>query len=142
MLPILRNRFDAPAAWRDPFDLAIGRLFNGGELSGDPAFGSWPLSMWDDDQHVYVEMDAPGLSHDDIEVSVHEGILTIQGERKQVREHNGYDARSYGRFERQLRLPTGVDAEKVDAKLANGVLSLTLPKVEEARPRRIEVKTE
>jgi HSP20 family protein len=140
MLPILRNRSDVPSTWVDPFELPIGRLFNGA-LSNGSAFGLWPLSMWEDDQHVYVEMDAPGLSHDDIEVSVHEGVLTIQGERKQVREHDGYDARSYGRFERQLRLPTGVDAEKVDAKLASGVLSLTLPKVEAARPRRIEVKT-
>jgi HSP20 family protein len=106
-----------------------------------PAWTSAPLAMWEDENHVYVEMDAPGLTADDIEVSIHSGDLIIQGERKCQRRQGGYDTRSYGRFEQRMTLPAPVDAEKVEARLVNGVLSLTCAKSEEAKPRRIAIST-
>jgi len=85
-------------------------------------------------------VDAPGVHEADIDVSVHENTLTVRGERKGGRE-GGYDTRTYGRFEQRLTLPVAVDAERVEATLANGVLSLTLPKSEAARPRKIAIKS-
>ena len=106
-----------------------------------PAWSGLPLSMWEDENHIYVEMDAPGLTESDIEVSVHAGELIIQGERKFERKQAAYDTRSYGRFEQRLTLSAPVDAEHVEAHLANGVLSVTCPKSEEAKPRKIAVKS-
>ena len=106
------------------------------------AWSSLPLSMWEDDNQVYLEVDAPGMTENDIEVSVHNGEMIIQGERKCERRHGVYDTRTYGRFEQRITLPSAVDAEKVEARLANGVLSVTLPKSEEAKPRRIALKTQ
>ena len=100
-----------------------------------------PLSMWQDENYVYIEADAPGLAESDIEVSVHEGVLTISGERKCERKVEGYDSRTYGRFEQRITLPSMVDADKVEAKLGNGVLSLTFPKSEASKPRKIAIKT-
>lgn len=106
------------------------------------SWSSLPLSMWEDDNHIYLEVDAPGMTENDIEVSVHNGEMIIQGERKCERKQGGYDTRTYGRFEQRITLPSAVDADKVEARLANGVLSLTLPKSEEAKPRRVPLKVE
>jgi HSP20 family protein len=77
----------------------------------------------------------------DIDVSVLGGDLIIKGERTCERKEDGYDTRSYGRFEQRVTLPTPVDADKVEAMLANDVLCITLPKCEEAKPRKIAVKS-
>lgn len=107
-----------------------------------PAWTTLPLSMWEDENHVYVEVDAPGLTEKDIELSVHDGMLTLRGERKWERKDNLYNDRIYGRFEQRVTLPTDVDADNVEAKLTNGVLSVTFPKSPESKPRKISVKAE
>lgn len=101
-----------------------------------------PLSMWEDEDHFFVEVDAPGMTEKDIDVSVHAGHLVIRGERKSERKGNGYDTRSYGKFEQRISLPTTIQTQDVEAKLANGVLSLTFRKSEEAKPRKIALKSE
>jgi HSP20 family protein len=100
-----------------------------------------PIATWQDDQTIYVEFDAPGISSEDLHLSVHNKDLTVSWERKTVKRADGVDNRSYGRFEQQLRLPTIADENKVQATLANGVLQLQVPKTEQAKPRKIEVKT-
>ena len=107
-----------------------------------PAWSALPLALWEDENHVYVEMDAPGVTDEDIEVSVHNGDLIIRGERKCERKEGGCDTRTYGRFEQRVGLPAPVDTDKVEAKLANGVLSVTFPKSEAAKPRKIALKSE
>lgn len=102
----------------------------------------WPQSVWEDEQNVYIELDAPGMTEKDIELTVQDGYLRIRAERKCERQSSGYDTRTYGRFEQRIALPAAVDADKVTAKLSHGVLSVILPKREEARPRRIEIKAE
>jgi len=87
-----------------------------------------PLSLWEDENHIYVEADTPGLTDKDIDVSVHDNQLVIRGERKHEQKGNGYDTRSYGRFEQTVTLPVEVDSDAVEAKLTNGVLSLSFPK--------------
>ncbi|HEX4609326.1 MAG TPA: Hsp20/alpha crystallin family protein [Urbifossiella sp.] len=104
-----------------------------------------PLNVWEDDQALYVEADVPGLDPAAFDVTVTEGNqLTIQGERAApdikgavwVRQE-----RPTGRFSRAVSLPVLVDADKVEATYTDGVLRLTLPKHEAAKPRKVQVKT-
>jgi HSP20 family protein len=103
-----------------------------------------PLNVWEDDDHLYVEAELPGLKREDIDVAVAEGDqLTIAGARKPCGPENGAWLRQecgYGRFTRTLTLPTVVDADGVEARYEAGVLTLTLPKSDAARPKRIAVK--
>jgi HSP20 family protein len=111
-------------------------------FSTPQGWSALPLSVGENDQNVYVEVDAPGMTDQDIEVSVHNGDLVIRGERKCERKEGWYDTRRYGRFEQRVTLPSAVDADKVEAKLTNGVLAITFPKSEEAKPRKITLKSE
>ncbi|MFW5823600.1 MAG: Hsp20/alpha crystallin family protein [Marinobacter sp.] len=93
-----------------------------------------------------IDAELPGMEKDDVKVTVHEGVLTIQGERKQE-EETGDDKhhrveRVYGSFTRRFTLPDNVDPDSVRAKFKNGILSLTLNKVEPVEPRSIEVDVE
>jgi len=91
-----------------------------------------------------VKADLPGLSKDDVSVTLQESYLTIKGERKHETETKeaGYHRRErvQGSFLRTLELPATVDAKKIDAHFKDGVLSVRLPKTEEAKPKQIKVK--
>ncbi|MBP8154901.1 MAG: Hsp20/alpha crystallin family protein, partial [Nitrospira sp.] len=86
----------------------------------------------------------PEVKKDDVKVTVEDGVLTIQGERKQEKEDKGTKyhriERSYGRFVRSFTLPDSVDESKVKAEYVDGVLLLHLPKSEKAKPKQIDVK--
>ena len=96
---------------------------------------------------LVLQAELPGLTSEDVELSVENGVLTISGEKKQEREEGeeGTDyhlvERRYGRFERRFSVPRSVLPEKVKADFANGTLNITLPKAEAAKPRRIPIKT-
>jgi HSP20 family protein len=100
-----------------------------------------PYSMWEDENQVHIEVDLPGVELKDLEVSIHDDVLTIKAERR-VEENRKFrsNGRRFGRFERSLQLPESIDAGAVDAQLANGVLHLTLPKRPEARITRVNVR--
>jgi HSP20 family protein len=101
-----------------------------------------PISLWHDDDHIYVEADLPGMTDQDVEVTVHKGVLFIRGERKpEPGRQYLYNGRSWGRFERAITLPDDVDADAVQAELGQGVLRLTLPKSPETKPRKIALRT-
>ena len=108
------------------------------------AAGYPPLNLWENDDNLFVETEVPGMELDELEIFVNGDLqLTIQGERKAPTDVKGTwhrRERSYGKFARMIQLPTDVHAEGVVAEYADGVLRLTLPKKEEAKPRRIEVK--
>jgi HSP20 family protein len=91
-----------------------------------------------------VEADLPGLKKEDIDVQVHDNIVTIRGERKQEEQEDkdryARFERRYGRFERSFRLSDRIDTGKVEASYRDGVLRLELAKREEAKPRQIEVR--
>ena len=93
---------------------------------------------------VTVRAELPGIQREDIEVLVEDGVLVLRGHRKapEPREGRKFHRREmgHGRFQRRFRLPREVDADAIEAKLSDGVLELTLPRREENRPRRIEVK--
>lgn len=106
----------------------------------------WPaLELSEKDDHVIVRAEMPGLNSEDIDVTVHGNILTLSGEKKEEaeqREGMRYcSERRYGSFRRDITLPADVDADNVEATYKDGVLTLTLPKVEEAKTRKIAVKS-
>ena len=117
----------------------LGNVFTG--PSGFPA-----LNVWEDGEDVHVEAELPGLDLKDLEIYVTGGDqLILKGERKSSAPAKGVwhrQERVFGAFNRSLTLPFPVEADKVDARLENGVLHLKLTKHESARPRKIAVKTE
>lgn len=102
-----------------------------------------PLNVWEDDTNLYVEAEIPGLAMEAIEILAAGRELTIKGERKDPQEADVLyhrRERGVGAFTRVLRLPADVDTQKVEASLKAGVLTLTLPKAEAAKLRKIQVK--
>ncbi len=108
-------------------------------------FGGWSpaLDLYQDKDNVVAVVELPGMKKEDIEISLREGTLTIGGERK-GQTSNGEKAerteRYIGKFRRSITLPTRVDADKISATYRDGILTVTLPKVDEAKPKQIEVK--
>ncbi len=108
-------------------------------------FSGWtpPIDVYEDKDNLYVKMELPGMKKEDIELSLHDGSLSISGERKSENKYEGADMhrseRFFGRFQRTVGLPTPVASDKVKAQYKEGILSVTLPKTEEAKPKQIEV---
>jgi len=100
------------------------------------------LDLYENNDNVVAVLELPGLRKEDIEISLHDGTLTIAGERKSS-SSNGEKVerteRYVGSFRRSITLPAQVDANKVGATYRDGILTVTLPKAEEAKPRRIQV---
>jgi len=101
------------------------------------------LDVYEDKDNLFVKVELPGLKKEQIDISLHDGILNISGERKSEEKHEEAEVyraeRFYGRFQRSVTLPTPVAADKVKAQYQNGVLTVTLPKTEEAKPKHIDV---
>jgi HSP20 family protein len=97
-----------------------------------------------DDIRVMLEL--PGMRPEDVEVNLEDNVLTISGEKKEEREEEDQESRwhlserRYGRFSRSFVLPRDVEQEKIQARFENGVLNVTIPKSEKAKPRRINVQ--
>ncbi len=104
-----------------------------------PAGSTLPLAVWDESDKFTVEVDAPGISQEALDLSLHDGVLTIRAERKAAREDAAYDNRRYGAWEQSIRVPKTVDPNGVSANLAHGVLTVTIAKLPEAQPRKIPV---
>jgi HSP20 family protein len=102
-----------------------------------------PVDVYEDEHNLVLKLEVPGLSEDDLNVSVENNTLTVQGERKfekEEKEENFHRIeRRYGSFVRTFKLPNTVDAEKVDASYDKGILKITLAKRAEAKPRQIKV---
>jgi HSP20 family protein len=97
------------------------------------------------DTEIVVKAEVPGIDAKDINISVAGDVLTIKGEKKSEREEKEENyhlvERSYGSFSRSLGLPAAVDLDKVEAKYEKGVLTVTCPKKEAAKPKAIEIKS-
>jgi HSP20 family protein len=132
------------------FQSEMNRLFDrwGGD-GGHSFFGARaypPMNVWEDGDVTHVEAELPGLDLKDLEIYVTGGNqLTLKGKRQPATAEKGVwhrQERAFGEFSRTLTLPFPVDADKVEARLENGVLCIKLTKHESARPRKIEVKAE
>lgn len=149
ILPYRKRREEGAnlAPRMDPVNDLIHHLFNWWDTGLAPAYGGWwpALEVIDENENLVVRAEMPGLKSNDIDVSVQGNVLTISGQKKEEtekKERTYYFAeRQYGSFQRQVTLPAEVDAEKVEASYKDGVLTLTLPKAETARTRRIAIKT-
>lgn len=101
------------------------------------------VDLIDSDGEYILTAEIPGMSKEDIEIDVQDGILTLSGEKKESKEHESahhrYFERRYGSFERSFPLPRAVDPDKVKANYENGVLTVHLPKTEESRGRKVKI---
>lgn len=131
------------------FNLAFGRL---GAPVGEPERGSQFLEGWfpavdvyEDKETLQVRAELPGMKKEDIEISLHEGFLTLSGERKgQEKQEDAEVYRSerwLGRFHRTISLPCAVVPDKIKATYNDGILTVSLPKAEEAKPKQITITT-
>lgn len=102
--------------------------------------------IYETEYAIVVEAELPGVNPDNIDVSIEEGILRIKGERKtekEIREENYYRVeRASGSFMRAVRMPSDIDADNVKANFDNGILEVTVPKVEPEKPRSVDIKVE
>jgi len=125
-------------------DSLFDRLLNtdGNGKRADFGWRPLPLSVWQDDEAVYLEAELPGVAENDVDITVHKGVLTIKGERKEPEEREYlHKGRTFGRFEQAISLPEQVDSDKVDASLTNGVLRIVVPKLPQVQPRKVLLKT-
>ena len=129
----------------------LNRLFNqpfGRRLMEDEGslLAEWApaVDVQETDAEYLIKADLPEVKKEDVRVELQDGMLCLQGERKQEREEKGKKfhrmERAYGRFERRLALPSEVDPQKVAAEFKDGVLKVHLPKSPSAKPKSIEVK--
>ena len=147
-------RVNRPEAWNwSPFEQLstlrneINRLFENPltDFGGSEAFNSWApaVDLYENKDNLVVTAELPGLKKEDIDISLHEDNLTIAGERKEDKQYGENEPqraeRFYGRFQRAIGLPKKVDVGAIKAAYKDGILTVTLPKAPEAKPRQIEV---
>jgi HSP20 family protein len=140
MMTTLQNRVSALFA--DPLQTVLEELkpeFHSNRAAAPTKLT--PMSVWEDEGTVFVEMDLPGVSLEDIEVAVHKGQLTIRGRRKMpaARAAFVYQERFFGEFQRSVLLDDSIDPASIEAHLHDGVLRVRLAKKPEAQRQRITV---
>ena len=146
-VPATQRLFE-PLSWlRTEFD----RLFDDLSLRNfEPSLmpqgraGLPALEMQESDQDYKLLAELPGMTADDVEIDVSDGVLTISGEKREQRDEKDkgfmFTERSYGRFERRVQLPAAADEDKIEARFENGVLTITIGKDDKAEKRkRIEI---
>jgi len=129
------------------FNLTLGRLADANVENerGAQLLEGWfpPVDVYEDTDTLLVKAELPGLKKDDIEISLHDGYLTLSGERKEESKHEDADVyrseRWVGKFHRSISLPCSVQADKIKATYNEGVLTVALPKAEEAKPKQIPI---
>jgi len=138
-----------PAREMDHFQRDMNRFFSnhwGEREATENIAGNWTpaVNIFEDDDQYSVAVALPGLSQDDVTVNVENNMLTISGEREleheEQREHYARIEQHYGSFNRSFTLPSTIDVGKIEAKMKDGVLSISLPKREETKPKSIAVK--
>ncbi len=141
-----------PALSEEMFDMRrqINRMFDNlfrGELPEPSELdGIWnpSVDIAERENEYLVKVELPGVNKDDVRITLEENLLTIRGEKKQEKESKDANyhrmERSYGSFQRSFTLPTSVKADKIDASYRDGILTVTLPKADEAKRKQIEVK--
>jgi len=131
-----------------PFN-ELSRLFlsdlGGSRFHSSPSSHRVPgLNLFEDDDAYILEMAIPGISPDSIDITVEDNVLSLTGERPVPegidRSRFSCSERSFGKFNRKVHLPRHADRDAIRAEYENGILTITLPRAEESRPKKIEVK--
>jgi HSP20 family protein len=139
--------------FRDLFDLqrGINQLFDASFAAApgeESALRAWTpaVDVYEDENSFVIKLEIPEVNRDDVKVSLNDNTLSISGERRveneDKRENYHRVERTYGQFYRSFTLPPNVDGAAINAQFKDGVLRLTLPKKEEAKPKQIEVKVQ
>ena len=143
-----RPTFENPLSDLDSVRREMLRLFDAvaGDTSGDVGAGLFPpMNITQDDDNFYLRAEVPGIRPNELSISAVRNRVSLAGKREIQREHERVSyhrkERAEGSFNRTVTLPTEVDAERVEARYGDGILTLTLPKAEEAKPRQIAVRT-
>jgi len=143
-----RPTFDSPFADFDSVRREMQRLLDSvaGDTFGQVGAGVFPpMNVTQDNDNFYVRAEVPGIKPSELSISAIRNRLSLAGNREIPREHDRVSyhrkERAEGSFNRTVTLPTEIDSDKVDAHYADGILTLTLPKAEETKPRQIKVRT-
>lgn len=146
-------RFKRPDAWEMPswnrlsnLRDELDRLFDSTLSQADPGLFGWTpaLDVYENPDKFVVRVELPGMKKDELEISLHENSLTVAGERRKESSQSAEPSRSeryFGRFQRTFALPKAVQENKIEATYKDGILTVTLPKAEESKPKKIQVKT-
>ena len=146
-MDLIPRRTNRDVGWlrRDMDDL-MSRFF-GGDIMAPALEGEWvpSINVADSDGNLRVEAELPGMKPEDIDLNVSGDLLTLRGEKKEERkegDEGGYTYREIrqGSFQRAVRLPAEVQADKADARFENGVLTVNLPKAEGSQSKQIKIK--
>lgn len=135
--------FQELVSWSNRLNRSLSDLPGG---KTEDSFGAWApaVDIFEKDQNLVIRAELPGVDKNDIDVRIENGVLTLHGERKrenEVEEGSAYRLeRVYGNFTRSFSLPTTVDPSKIQAVYKDGVLQLTVPKLEAAKPKRIDIQ--
>ncbi len=151
-MSLIRYQTPAASAWRslDRWSNLRDDLNTLFELPGwsmmpqAQLFNGWTpaLDLYQTSDDIMAVVELPGMRKEEIEISLHDGTLTISGERKEDAANEDKNARTeriLGKFRRSISLPTRVDANKVNASYKDGILTVTLPKADEVKPKQIQV---
>lgn len=130
------------------FDRLFENFLPGRPTDGDEALESvvWAprMDLSETEDAYFIHLDLPGMKKEDVSINFHEGTLSVSGERQQEDKEENHKfiriERSYGRFYRSFSLPQTVNTEGIEASFENGVLNIRVPKAEEVKPRRIDIR--
>lgn len=140
-----RDYTDPTEAAQREFDSMLGRFFGGAGGDNGQRLAPYGVDVREDADHIYVDAELPGFRKDDVDITMENQTLTINAVRKENKEQGKTDGdwllreRRYSRFLRSFNLPPTVDEQSVNAKLQDGVLTITLSKREETKPRKVQV---
>lgn len=144
MLPT-RRVMNSPFSVLREVDRALNNVWSEFEGDGGSPTGSFPVDIREADDRLIVEADLPGFNKDQIDINVEQGVLSIEANRTDTRPEDEkgqahVNERRFHHVARRFTLPSAYNADEVDANLKDGVLTVTLPKREEVKPRKIQVK--
>jgi HSP20 family protein len=137
---VLRNRMDRL------FNQMLGDVWGAPAATEEVSTRRWSpvVDIRETDEALMLTAELPGLTRDDVQITLDNNVLTLSGERSFEKESKGETfhriERSYGAFSRSFTLPANVKTDQVEAVFGDGLLTVTLPKVEEAKPRKIEIR--
>ncbi len=144
---IRRDPIREMLSWNRSMERMLSNLYDDGELSfGEPLNLRMPLDVIENEDEFVVKADAAGIDPENIEITYTDNNLSIKGEMTEEREEEDKEGRyhlrerRYGTFSRTISMPGSVDVEGIEAETKNGVLKIHLPKKEEVKPRRVEIK--
>ncbi len=137
--------FSGVSGVQSQFDRFLREAFSPASGSGEASTRTWapPVDIYENGDSLVLKAELPGVNPDDVEIRVEDNTLYLKGNRKfenEVKEQNYHRVeRSYGTFTRTFALPNSIDADKVGASYKDGILTLTMPKKEEAKPKTIKI---